>query len=221
MMSEQQLQKTSLFQTLDDDTCAWLLGQAKSRLYHKGEVVFWEGEPALGLYWLQSGWLKAVKQLANGREQILQFFEPEQTFHEIGGFTQQPNPATVVALDKAQVWLIPHQVMATLLRDQPQFAQHVIAVMAHRMQYLVGLVQDLSLRPVIGRLAHLILENATDDTFHRPRWFTQTELAARLGTVPDVVQRSLRGLEADGLIEVHRRHIHIKNRDKLQALITQ
>ncbi|MCB8945383.1 MAG: Crp/Fnr family transcriptional regulator [Ardenticatenaceae bacterium] len=218
-MNSQQLQKTPLFQTLDDDTCNWLLGQAKRRVYQKGEVVFWEGEPALGLYWLQVGWLKAVKQLANGREQILQFFEPAHTFHEIGGFTQQANPATVIALDEAHVWLIPREAMAALLRDQPHFAQHVIVVMAQRMQYLVGLVQDLSLRPVIGRLARLILESADENTFHRPSWFTQTELAARLGTVPDVVQRTLRGLEADGLIEVQRRRIHIKDRAKLAELI--
>lgn len=218
-MNSQQLQKTPLFQMLDDDTCAWLLTQAKRRLYQKGEVVFWEGEPALGLYWLQSGWLKAVKQLANGREQILQFFEPEHTFHEIGGFIEALNPATAMALDEAQVWLIPRQAMATLVRQQPHFARHVIAVLAQRMQYLVGLVQDLSLRPVIGRLAHLILENANDDTFHRPHWFTQTELAARLGTVPDVVGRTLRGLEADGLIEVQRHRIRIRDRARLEDLL--
>ena len=218
-MTSQQLQQTPLFQMLDDATCVWLLAQAKRRIYQKGEIVFWEDEPALGLYWLQSGWLKAVKQVANGREQILQFFEPQQTFHEIGGFTAHLNPATVVALDEAHVWLIPREVMAQLLREQPSFAQHVIAEMAQRMEYLVGLVQDLSLRPVIGRLAHLILESANGDIFHRPSWFTQTELAARLGTVPDVVQRTLRGLEADGLITVERRRIHIKDRAKLEALI--
>jgi CRP/FNR family transcriptional regulator len=217
-MSHQQLQKTPLFQTLDDDTCAWLLTQAKQRVYQKGEAVFWEGEPALGLYWLQAGWLKAVKQTANGREQILQFFEPGQTFHEVGGFVEHINPATIVALAEAQVWFIPRETMANLLQEQPQFAHHVIGVMAQRMQYLVELVQDLSLRSVIGRLAHLILENADNDIFHRPRWFTQTELAARLGTVPDVVQRTLRGLEADGLIEVQRRHIHIKDRTRLEDL---
>ena len=43
------------------------------------------------------------------------------------------------------------------------------------------------------------------------------ELAARLGTVPDVVQRALGKLAADGLIEVDRREIRIMNRQALEA----
>ncbi len=218
-MNSQQLQQTPLFQNLDLPTCDHLLSQARRHTYQKGEIVFWEGEPALGLYWLQMGWLKAVQQLANGREQILQFFEPPQTFHEIGAFIEQNNPATIIALTEATVWLFPKAIIITLLQQQPEFAQHVISVMAQRMQYLVGLVQDLSLRPVIGRLARLILDNADDGRFERPRWFTQTELAARLGTVPDVIQRTLRGLEADGLIEVQRRYIQVIDQERLQRLV--
>ena len=52
----------------------------------------------------------------------------------------------------------------------------------------------------------------------RPSWYTQNELAARLGTVADVVQRSLRRLEAEGVIRVERHLITILDPERLAEL---
>jgi len=215
-----QLQTISFFKALHSDSLSQLASHAQGRHYAVGEMVFLEGEKSHGLYWLQSGWLKVVKMSPSGREQVLHFLKPGQSFNEIGAFTNHPNPATVIVLEAARVWLIPKQEVMRLLRSNPDFAQHVIESMAERMQYLVMLVEDLSLRSVMGRLARLILDSATEDILHRPRWYTQSVVAARLGTVTDVIQRTLRRLEVDGLIEVKREVIRIKNREQLEAIAT-
>ncbi|NLF74300.1 MAG: winged helix-turn-helix domain-containing protein, partial [Chloroflexi bacterium] len=82
---------------------------------------------------------------------------------------------------------------------------------------LVQLVEDLSLRTVEERLARLLLEQAQTDNLPRQRWATQAEMAARLGTVPDVVNRALRALAQAGLIAVERHQIRILDRDGLKA----
>ncbi len=46
---------------------------------------------------------------------------------------------------------------------------------------------------------------------------TQDQLAARLGTVREVVARSLRELERSGAIQVHRRKIQVVDERLLQA----
>ncbi len=61
-------------------------------------------------------------------------------------------------------------------------------------------------------MARLILENSVDGIINRRRWMTQTEMAARLGTVLDVVNRALNTLAEDGLIRVERQMIQILNR---------
>ena len=81
-----------------------------------------------------------------------------------------------------------------------------------------ALVEDLSLRPVINRLSRLILEEAEGDILFRPAWYTQNELAARLGTVADVVQRALSQLEADSLIQVEHQQIQILDRGGLENM---
>lgn len=212
------LRGLTFFSGLDDATLAELVHAARRREYQPGEVIALEGEAQPGLYFLDSGAVKVVKVAPSGREQTLRVLGPGDTFNEIGVFARLPNPATAVALELSAVWLIPRETVSRLLRERPDFAQSIIERMAERMLFLVTLVSDLSLRPVTGRLARLLLETAAGDVVPRPRWFTQAELAARLGTVPDVVQRSLRGLEGDGLIAVERAQIRILDRPALEQL---
>ena len=212
------LRSLPFFDGLDDEALVGLARAARRREYRAGEVIVLEGEAQPGLYFLDSGYVKVVKSAPSGREQTLRVLEPGDTFNEIGVFSRQPNPATAVALEPSAVWLIPRDALTGLLRERPDFAQSVIERMAERMLFLVGLVSDLSLRPVTGRLARLLLDAAAANVVPRPRWLTQAELAARLGTVPDVVQRSLRGLEADGLIAVDRAEIRILDRPALEQL---
>ncbi len=210
-----QLQENPFFGDLDTDTLQILVDGAIWREYAAGELVVLEGEISTGMYYLHSGWLKAVKVSPNGREQILRFFEAGETFYELGAFTKLPHPATAVALEPAGIWLIRRETVLGLIRERPYFAEFVLSKMADRLLHLVSLVTDLSLRPITERLARLLLESAEGNTLYRPRWYTQAELAARLGTVPDVIQRALRELENEGLIEVQRRVIHIIDKQKL------
>lgn len=216
---KQHLTINPFFAGLDDETLNILVQDAMWREYTAGEVVVLEGEAPDGFFYIQSGWLKVSKVSANGREQVLSFIEPGQTFYEVGSFSEQPNPATAVALEPAGVWFIKRERVMQLVRERPFFAEFILAKMADRLIYLVSLVTDLSLRPVTGRLARLLLESAVDDTLFRPRWYTQAELAARLGTVPDVIQRSLRELENEALIEVTRQTIRILDRTGLAAKV--
>jgi CRP/FNR family transcriptional regulator len=216
----QQLRTIPFFEGLDESTLQELARGARRREYQADEMVVLEGEAQPGLYYLEYGWLKVVKISPAGREQTLRFLEPGETFNEIGVFTNQANPATAIALEPAGIWLIRREALLRLIQNRPEFAQHIIAKMAERMLYLVTLVSDLSLRPTIGRLARLLLEDAIDGVLHRPRWYTQAELAARLGTVPDVIQRALRNLESDGFIVVERHQIRILNRGALAEIAT-
>jgi CRP-like cAMP-binding protein len=210
------LAASPIFQGLDPPTLQALAQGAAWREVAAGEVVVLEGEAQPGLYYLHHGAVKVVKTSPAGREQILRFLEPGDTFNEIAVFTDQPNPATAIALEPAAIWIIPRAMLLRLLGERPAFARQVIANMAGRMLYLVSLVSDLSLRPVTGRLARLLLDEAQDDVLARPRWYTQAELAARLGTVPDVIQRALRQLDQDGLIAVERDQIRILDRPALE-----
>ena len=166
------LKESSFFGSLPDSALVFLGKHATLSQYQTGETIFWEGESSKGLYWLYSGTLKAVKFSTSGREQILHMIKESQTFNEVGAFTTLPNPASVVALAPSQVWHIPGSAIQKLIQEDPGFAELIIEVLALCLRQSAALVEDLSLRPVVNRLARLILVEAEGDTLFRPTWYT-------------------------------------------------
>jgi CRP-like cAMP-binding protein len=206
------------FAKLDPATRTAVARAAIRQTYAANQTVFLEGESASGLYVVQEGWLKAIKISPAGREQILRVVGPGETFNEISVLVGSANLATVVALEPATLWIVSRETMLHLLEEQPQLARVVIQHLAARVQHLVALVEDLSLRTVEARLARLLLEQATGGIISRRRWSTQAELAARLGTVPDVLNRALRSLIEAGHVQVERHQIRILDYARLESI---
>jgi CRP/FNR family transcriptional regulator len=211
------LQTIPIFAGMGAAILAELVQTAHWREYTPGAVVFLEEEPAQGLYYLQHGWLKIVKFAADGREQILQFLGPGEIFNYLGVFAATTNPATAIALETAGVWLLPRPDVRRVLTASPDALLLVVEGMAQRIATLVQMIADLSLHSVEARLARRLLENAEGDVVYRRRWSTQAEMAAHLGTVPDVLNRSLRSLAEAQLIQVERQQITILDRAGLVA----
>jgi CRP-like cAMP-binding protein len=205
------------FAELDTATLDTIARSTIRQDYATGQVVFLESEECIGLYIVHEGWLKVVKLSPAGREQILHFVGPGDTFNEISVLAAVPNPATVVALEATTVSIVPQDIVLRLIDDHVGLARGIIQNLAGRLLNLVGLVEDLSLRSVEARLARVLLENAEAGVLQRRRWATQAEMAARLGTVPDVLSRVLRGLVEAGLIQIERREIRIIDPEGLAA----
>ncbi len=194
---------------LDQETLTSLAQSAVWEVFARDAVVFWEGDTETNLYYLQYGLLKVIKTSPDGRQQVLRFLEAGEIFNEIGVFAKRANPATAIALEESGIWLIPRQALEQVLLAHPHTALRIMESMADRFTGLVALTADLSLRTVEARFAKLILEQADGDMIERRRWTNQTELAARLGTVPDVLSRIIRELTKAGLIEMDKQHIRI------------
>ncbi len=213
----QVLSALSYFAELDPATLKTVARAAIRRDYETGQVVFWEGEPCAGLYVVQDGWFKVIKLSPDGREQVLRIVSAGEAFNAVSVFTTAPNPATVVALEPSTVWIIQRKVMLQLLDQHPGMARRILQNLAEHVLYLVSLIEDLSLRTVEARLARHLLERASAGKLHRHRWATQAEMAARLGTVLEVLNRALHRLVAEGLIEVERHQIRIVDRAGLET----
>jgi CRP/FNR family transcriptional regulator len=212
------LSTVTYFTGLDPRTFETVLQAARLQEYDPDQLVILEGEPASGLYVVQSGWLKVSKIAIDGREQILQFLGSGDVFNAVSVFTGTPNPATVTALEATRLWKISRSVMLQLLDANPKLARLIIQDLAGRVTHLISLVEDLSLRSVEARLVRLLLEQSVGNVVPRQKWATQTEIAARLGTVPDVVSRTLRKLSDRGLIRLSRQEIQILDRPELDKI---
>ena len=212
-----QLQTLPIFRNLDPPRVAQLARSAVRRTYPAGGVIFLEGESAPAFCYVATGWVKIVKMSPAGREQILYLWGPGELFGGVGAFVERPAPATAIVLEAAELWILRRTAVRQVFAADPALALGVIEFMAGRIDELVQLVADLSLHSVTERLARMLLEQAEDDVVQRRLWATQSEMAARLGTVPDVLNRALRGLVEEELIEFSRQQIRILDRQGLAA----
>lgn len=210
------IRNVSYFQTLSAEIVANLAAIATPFRYPAGSVIFLEDEPVAGLFVVQEGIVKISRVSQEGREQILHLIYPGDTFNDVAALDGGPNPATANAQTDVLVWCIQRQDLQWLAERYPALAWALIESIAQRTRHLVDLVEDLAMRSVRGRLARLLLdqaESSANDTV--PRLLTQEEMAAQLGTVREMVGRTLRGLAADGIIEFDRHRIVILDLERL------
>lgn len=212
------LRSISYLSGLDEATLKALARVAVRRRYDAGQMIFVEGEPCAGLFIVERGRVKIFKLSPGGREQILHIFGAGEGFNDVAVLDGGPNPVNVMALEPTSVLVIDRPSMVDLLERYPALSRAVIENLASRARHLVSLVEDLSLRTVVGRLAKLLLEQASEevDLERFPQGLTHAQMAARLGTVREVISRSLRRLEDEGIIKIERHRITILDREALE-----
>ena len=130
-------------------------------------------------------------------------------------FDDGPLPADAVAVTESTITVIPQSHLLDLLRRHPDVCIDVIRLFASRLRAYKGMIEDLSLRDVVARVARLLLDSArgqttlVEDSASLRLRYTQDEIAAMVGSVREVVQRALKTLEQAGLIEMARGQIRI------------
>ncbi len=183
----------------------------------RAEIVLLEGEPVDNLYFVASGVVKVFKTSTAGKEQTLRIVRPGESFNDVAIFDGGSNPASARAMSPVILYGIKKNDMENILREHPQVTLNVIKVLARRVRDLVSLVEDLSFKHVIGRVAKILIEHIGREMEHRPR-LTQEEMAAMAGTAREVVGRSLKALEEEGVIKLDRHRIIITNKEALQKI---
>jgi CRP/FNR family transcriptional regulator len=182
--------------------------------YQRGDVLMWEGDPCNGLHIMQQGSAKIYRTSPQGRQYIVRILQENDTFAEVPAFDGGMNPVNVEALETSRVWVVESEKLRQLILAQPSFAQKVLVNFGEMLRGMVRMVSEMAFYQVTHRLARLISELPADGQ-RVPHW-TQEQLAARLGTVREVVARSLKELERSGAIRIEDRRIQIADPEVLQ-----
>src|SRR5205085_1763294 len=100
------LKKTSLFSALSRTELEALAKRTSIHSFEAGETLFSEGEPCSGFYVVASGRVRIFKTSASGREQVLAIEGPGGSVAELPVFDGGPYPASVAAVEPAELVFI-------------------------------------------------------------------------------------------------------------------
>ncbi len=208
------------FQGLSEISLQELAVDTTLRRFERGEVLFWEDDACAGLHIIQKGSVKLFRISPLGRQHIFRVLQEGETCNEVPVFDGGLNPVNVEALEETTTWVVEAKAVQALMRKDPEFMHKTIQNLSNQMRRLVQMVSEMAFYQVTNRLARLIAEIPAEELSGAGslRW-TQDQLAARLGTVREVVARSLRELERSGAIEAENRKIIVKDMDVLQQWV--
>ncbi len=222
------LRKIAIFSTLADDTLTRLAQYVIRREYLRGELIQLESDPSRSAYFIAAGQVQIFHLSPAGREQIMLNLGAGESFNTVPLFSDDShNRASARALTAVSLYLLRKEDFTLLINTCPDLAQAMLKDFATKLTRLTGLVEQLSLHSIRGRLARFLIEQAdrgeqasrgeqANRGEQTGRW-TQDEIAAHLGSVRDVIGRTLRSFEDAGLIRRTRSRIQLLNRSALET----
>jgi len=211
------LHESPYFSNLNDEELNLVHKLVFEKEFQRGDLITLEGETTGALYFVFSGAVKTFKTSADGKEQILSIARPGGSFNDVPVFDGASNPFSAQAMGPVVIYGIAKRDLDAILRDHPQVALNIINVLAGHVRHLTSLVEDLSFRPVIRRVAKILLEYSGGGTDSVQR-LTQQEMAAMAGTAREVVARSLKALESKGVLRMDHHRIVITDREALKDI---
>lgn len=190
------------------------------REYSKGELVFLDGDEAVGFYMVASGRVKVYKVSPEGKEQIMHIFGSGQPFAEVPVFAGSHYPANAEAMEPSTLFFFPKKNFIRLIHENPSLAMNMLASLSQRLKHFSHLVETLSLKEVPGRLASYLLylsdRKGSNDEFELD--ITKAQLASFLGTIPETLSRIFARMASRKLARIQGPHIVILDREGLEDL---
>lgn len=214
------------------EACARVVSRSHRRA---GDVVVRQGEEGDQVFGVVRGQLKAVRITADGAEVILSIMGPGELFGEVAVLGGGQRSASVVSLTSSDLLAIPGEHFRSLLGCSPTLVQQATLLMAQRIARLTDKVEEGASLRLSGRLARELLRlgepRAARRTVssevhigqHRRTVSSevhigQQALGSMVGASRESVNRTLRAWHEQGLIEIGRGSITIRDVRSLQDL---
>ena len=199
------LRDLPLVQMLSEEDRQRVFSSGHERTLAKGEILFHEGDPAESLCVLVAGRIKLVRYSPRGKELLLHLVPPGASFAEAALFGSGGYPATAEAAETSVVWCLPREQLVKILRENPEIGIAMIASVSAWTRTLAGKLEMLTQRRVEERLALFLMSRAgrRDIAVGEVIELGQPKhlVAAECGTGPEVLSRTFKRLEEDGIIE--------------------
>ena len=212
------LRDVPLFSKVRDEDIARIADAARERLYPKNSVIVFEDDPGEAMYVVVTGSVKVVLTSDDGREVILATLAAGEFFGEMSLIDDEPRSAHVIAMEDSRLLVLRREDFQRILHESPRIAIGLLDALCKRLRQADQKIGGLALLDVSGRVARLLIEMADEhDGVTVTNRIPHHTIAQMIGSSRETVSRTMSNLAEQGLIELTRKTIRIKNRPALEA----
>ncbi len=197
---------------------------ATRRKITRGDNLFRNGDKFNALYAIRTGFFKTRISAEDGRDQVTGFQMAGEIIG-LDGIVSERHTCDAVALEDAEVCVMPFDRIEELSREITSLQRHVHKIMSREIVRENGVMLLLGSMRAEERLAAFLLNLV--QRLHA-RGFSQSELVLRmtreeigsyLGLKLETVSRTFSKFAEDGIVEVKQRHVRILNAEGLKLIV--
>jgi len=197
----------------------------KDLYFKKGDDPLSSGDTLKYFYFVMSGKIKIYDiDFETSKEQTLYLLSHGDMFDVVALLDGKPNQYISEVLEDTHLIQVPLADVKQMILDDVKFRQYFYHYIAAQLKSMEDLAVSLSFYDVYQRVIQLFTRfTQTVDGESKLRVIdnlSHDDLASMVGSVRKVVNRALQRLKKDGIIEVSRKNIHIKNFQKLLDKLT-
>jgi CRP/FNR family cyclic AMP-dependent transcriptional regulator len=219
------LKKCPLFSQLTPDQIREVEASCFSREFSRGDVVYLPSDMSDSVLLLARGRVRIYHVTSEGKQAILSFIEPGEMFGELSLFSPHRREEYAETIEKSLIVLMPRDTMHGLMARYPQVSLSLTRLYGLRLRRIERRLKSLLYRSSRDRLVHLLLELAekygqqSDAGLWINLRISHQEMASAIGATRETVTITLGELQADGLIQIHRRRIYLQQVDRLSGSV--
>lgn len=196
-----------------------ILAGAPTRRFRSGAVLWTAGSEARGFVIVLSGRVRVVGT-RDGQQYAIHSESAGGTLGDVPFFAGGEYPATAIADEPTVCLMVDRKILARAIAADSTLALALLATLAQRVRTLVYRLDAQQTMTVDQRLAALLLQrNAESEGAPFALAITQADAAEEIGTVREVLVRTLRRFREAGLVTTAARgQYRILQRERLEQL---
>lgn len=196
---------------------------ATRRKVKQGGLLFSHGDAFTSLYAIRTGFFKTCVSSEDGREQVTGFQMAGEIIG-LDGIVSDHHSCNAVALEDAEVCVMPFANVEELSREFPVLQRHVHKIMSREIVRENGVMLLLGNMRAEERLAAFLLnlvQRLHARGFSKSEFvlrMTREEIGSYLGMKLETVSRAFSRFSDEGIIEIKQRHVRILEPDALKKI---
>lgn len=199
-----------------------ILQHKKTFKVKKGEVIFKEGDPVRGMFFVNAGNVKVHKKWDADKELIIRFAKQGAILGHRGMGGNAVYPVSATALGDGIICYIDMEFFEVTLKVNSEFTYNLLQFFAEELRESEKKMRNLAHMPVKGRVAEalIILKNqfGLNGSGFINIDLSRQDLASFAGATYETVFRVINELVNDNLVALSGKSISIANQDSLLKL---
>lgn len=191
----------------------------------KGEYLFRGGDPFNGIYAVRSGLLKVYANSDSGDEQIIGFYLPGEILG-LDAIENEMHTCFAVTLETSSYCMIPFADLSDICKEIPELQIQVFKIMSRELTNENRMLLTLGKKNAEEKVATFILTISSRYALlgYSPNDFKLTmsrqEIGNYLGVTFETVSRIISRFQRDGIIEINKKFVHVRDMDALKQIIS-